>query len=190
MSNYTSYSPIVELIGSRPQCFLPLCELPLAKLLPHQVPIAEVVLSLGSNHQATQHLAYAQQALYLLGHTVYSPLFKNPDFTATVSQPKPDYTNQCVSLQPTSIITLKEFIHTIKQIELQCQRQRTGLANNEYLQSQNVQSSAIKLVTLDIDLLALQFVGQSQWYRLAERFPFKAHEWKGLQDMGLNSVLA
>ncbi|MGB5877736.1 MAG: hypothetical protein WBG84_10320, partial [Psychrobacter nivimaris] len=83
-------------------------------------PVVEVVLALGSNYQADKYLPLARQRLAALGAVQLSTAFQNPDFTATLDQPKPDYTNQCVHLVLTTPMRLQQLQKTFKTLEGDC----------------------------------------------------------------------
>ncbi|MFP3681353.1 hypothetical protein SB725_30165, partial [Pseudomonas sp. SIMBA_041] len=83
-------------------------------------PVVELVLALGSNYQADKYLPLARQRLAALGAVRLSTAFQNPDFTATLEQPKPDYTNQCVHLTLTTPISLQQLQQTFKTLEGDC----------------------------------------------------------------------
>ncbi|WP_230657691.1 hypothetical protein [Psychrobacter sp. I-STPA10] len=183
--------------------------------------VGQVFLSLGSNHNPKQHLAYARGVLSELGQIRCSPELVNPDFTATKAQPKPDYTNQCLLLSLSAAVSTAEFVAMMAQIEADCQRQRqsssmppvlskstvsksvvssnngSNLASSQQDSlkqantdaSVNANAKALKLVTLDIDILAIQPVQQNIWYRLSERYPFKAHELYGIHALKMAQKL-
>ncbi|AAZ19032.1 hypothetical protein Psyc_1181 [Psychrobacter arcticus 273-4] len=153
-------------------------------------PISAVLLALGSNHDADIHLPRVRKCLANLGDITLSTAFQNPDFTATMELPKPDYTNQCVYLSLATPITLQELQQTFKQFECECERQRlTELP------------TGIKQVTMDIDILLVKLAKKnslsknkefewSKWITMADRHPFKAHERAGIEELkaGIDSV--
>ena len=187
----------------------------LAKLLQQQSMMSVALLSLGSNHKAEMYLAYARDAFAKLGQICCSLAFENPDFTATAQQPKPDYTNQCVLLTLLTPMSTATFITKMAQIEKDCLRQRdlspksatpseversthATISTNVPIESITVpidsitssaKTSPAKQVTLDIDILAIQPVQQDVWYRLIERYQFKAHEIVGIQALNLELLL-
>jgi len=151
--------------------------------------LVEVVLALGSNYQAEKYLPIARESLAALGEIRLSTAFQNPDFTATLEQPKPDYTNQCVHLALNTPMSLQELQQAFKLIESDCHRQR-------FIEAQ----TSIKQVTMDIDILLIQtglnqnslsnkststkIVEYSeQWIIMADRYPFKAHETAGVEEL-------
>lgn len=146
--------------------------------------VTAVLLALGSNHDADIHLPRVREALAALGEMQLSTAFQNPDFTSTEAQPKPDYTNQCVHILLTSPMTLQQLQQIFKQFECDCHRQRLTEAQ-----------TLIKKVTMDIDILLVQtaidknslsknnnFEG-FKWIIMADRYPFKAHERAGLEEL-------
>jgi len=137
----------------------------------HAQMVTAVVLALGSNYQAEQHLATVHEKLAELGKVKLSTAFLNPDITATLAQPKPDYINQCAYLALNSLMTLQQLRQLFKQFENDCYRQR------------QVENTAIKQVTLDIDILLVRLEGDSEWRVMAERYPFKAHEMAGVVEL-------
>lgn len=160
--------------------------------------VTAVLLALGSNYQAEKYLPRACKQLATLGEIQLSTAFQNPDFTATLQQPKPDYTNQCVYLTFTSAITLQQLQQTFKQFESDCGRQRY---------SESIKNS-IKIVTMDIDILLVKLddrenslskntafkntaskkiiENSEQWIIMADRYPFKTHEIAGIEELVLS----
>ena len=146
-------------------------------------PVTAVLLALGSNHDTDIHLPRVRENLAALGEIQLSTAFQNPDFTSTEAQPKPDYTNQCVHITLTSPNTLQQLQQVFKQFECDCNRQRLTEAQK-----------SIEKVTMDIDILLIalgknnslsknnDFEG-SKWIIMADRYPFKAHEVAGLEEL-------
>ena len=156
----------------------------LKKVAPEQLqqqPVTAVLLALGSNYQAEYYLSHVRKNLQGLGNIQLSTAFQNPDFTATFELPKPDYTNQCVYLKLESSMTLEKLQQTFKGFESDCHRQRlTELP------------TAIKQVTMDIDILLIKLSNNknslsnkyiSEWIVMADRYPFKAHEKAGIEEL-------
>ena len=153
-------------------------------------PVTAVLLALGSNHDASIHLPHVRESLAALGEMQLSTAFQNPDFTSTAAQPKPDYTNQCVHILLTSPMTLQQLQQIFKQFECDCNRQR--LTETQ---------APIKKVTMDIDILLIQTVidknslsknnniKQSKWVIMTDRYPFKAHERAGIEELMLKDFL-
>ncbi len=137
--------------------------------------VTAVVLALGSNHQAERHLASVRKNLTKLGKIKLSTAFQNPDLTATLNQPKPDYINQCVYLSLTSPITLQQLQQLSKQIECDCNRQR------------QVEKTAVTRVTMDIDILLVKLNVANEWIVIADRYPFKAHERAGMGELAIEN---
>ena len=142
--------------------------------------VTAVLLALGSNHDADIHLPRVRENLAALGEIQLSTAFRNPDFTSTAAQPKPDYTNQCVHILLTSSVTLQQLQQIFKQFECDCNRQR--LTETQ---------APIKKVTMDIDILlvkldkdnSLSKKNDSEWIIMANRYPFKAHERAGIKEL-------
>lgn len=144
-------------------------------------PVAAVLLALGSNYQAEKHLLRVRESLAALGEIELSIAFQNPDFTATPELPKPAYTNQCVYLILAAPLTLQQLQQRFKNFERDCHRQRlTEL------------QTPIKQVTMDIDILLIKLVNAenslsrkklSEWIIMTDRYPFKAHEEAGLEEL-------
>lgn len=151
--------------------------------------VTAVVLALGSNYQAENYLPRVREKLAVLGEMYLSTAFENPDFTSTKTQPKPDYTNQCVYLSLKPAMTLQQLQQIFKQFECDCNRQRLTEAQ-----------TSIKKVTMDIDILMIKpsLVKNSlsrirvskeisenpkQWIVMADRYPFKAHERAGVEEL-------
>ncbi|MFP3455123.1 2-amino-4-hydroxy-6-hydroxymethyldihydropteridine diphosphokinase [Psychrobacter sp. SIMBA_152] len=152
-------------------------------------PVVELVLALGSNYQADKYLPLARQRLAALGAVRLSTAFQNPDFTATLEQPKPDYTNQCVHLTLTTPISLQQLQQTFKTLEGDCNRCRQTELNQ------------VRQVTMDIDILMIKLANVenslskelaskpiSNWIVMADRYPFKAHEKAGVQELILTKL--
>ncbi|MDN6276632.1 2-amino-4-hydroxy-6-hydroxymethyldihydropteridine diphosphokinase [Psychrobacter sp.] len=153
--------------------------------------VTAVVLALGSNYQADKYLPRVRESLAGLGEMQLSTAFQNPDFTATKVQPKPDYTNQCVYLSLNVPMTLQKLEDDFKQFESDCHRQRLTEGD-----------SLIKQVTMDIDILMVKMAisenslssktidgkkanHSNQWLVLADRYPFKAHEKVGINELDM-----
>ena len=157
--------------------------------------VTAVLLALGSNYQAKKHLPFVREKLTILGEIRLSTAFQNPDFTATLEQPKPDYINQCVYLILTSIMTLQQLQQSFKRLESECGRQRC---------SESIKNP-IKIVTMDIDILLIKLddkenslsnnlkpkkivKNSEQWIIMADRYPFKAHERAGVEELILSGL--
>ena len=159
----------------------------LKKQTPEQLQtqsVTAVLLALGSNYQAEHYLPLVRKDLAALGEIQLSTAFENPDFTSTEAQPKPDYTNQCVYLRLVEPMTLKQLQQVFKDLEGDCHRQRLTEAQ-----------TPIKKVTMDIDILLIEtFINknslsnnkdfeESNWIVMADRYPFKAHERAGVEEL-------
>lgn len=148
--------------------------------------VIAVLLALGSNYQAEHYLPRVRKVLAALGEIQLSTAFQNPDFTARPEQPKPDYTNQCVYLvlsEPTNLRLLQQ---RFKDFEGECHRQRLTEAQ-----------TLIKKVTMDIDILLIETdINKNslsnkmsserinfEWIIMADRYPFKAHERAGIEEL-------
>ena len=151
--------------------------------------VTAVLLALGSNYQAEHYLPLVRKDLAALGEIQLSTAFENPDFTSTKAQPKPDYTNQCVYLRLTKPVTLQQLQQVFKDLEGDCHRQRLTEAQ-----------TPIKKVTMDIDILLIETpliegvsdenslsknkdFEESNWIVMADRYPFKAHERAGVEEL-------
>lgn len=167
----------------------------LKKQTPEQLQtqsVTAVLLALGSNYQAEHYLPLVRKDLAdlaALGEIQLSTAFENPDFTSTEAQPKPDYTNQCVYLRLVEPMTLQQLQQVFKDIEGDCHRQRLTEAD-----------TPIKKVTMDIDILLIETLlievvsdenslsknkdfEESNWIVMADRYPFKAHERAGVEEL-------
>ena len=164
----------------------------LKKQTPEQLQtqsVTAVLLALGSNYQAKHYLPLVRKDLAALGEIQLSTAFENPDFTSTKAQPKPDYTNQCVYLRLTKPVTLQQLQQVFKDLEGDCHRQRLTEAQ-----------TPIKKVTMDIDILLIETLlievvsdknslssnkefEESNWIVMADRYPFKAHERAGVEEL-------
>ena len=138
--------------------------------------VTAVVISLGSNHQAEQHLATVCEKLSDLGKIKLSTPLQNPDITATLDQPKPDYINQCAYLALTTPLTLQQLQQLFKQFENDCNRQRQ-------VENKAIEQVAIKQVTMDIDILLVRLESASEWIVMTERYPFEDHEVSGIGEL-------
>ena len=148
--------------------------------------VTAVILALGSNYQADKHLPRVRKDLAALGEIQLSTPFQNPDFTATIELPKPDYTNQCVYLRLAKPVTLQQLQALFKQMEGECGRERLAVAK-----------TSVKKVTMDIDILLIEVVTDKnslsnkissnkkilEWLIMADRYPFKAHERAGVEEL-------
>lgn len=153
-------------------------------------PVTAVLLALGSNYRADHYLARVHQQLAALGTVQRSTAFQNPDFTATLEIPKPDYTNQCVHLSLTSAITLQQLQQTFKQFEGACHRQRLlpTATNNKNKESIQAETASTRQVTMDIDILLVTLSTNNEsdsnkWIIMADRYPFKSHESAGIDEL-------
>ena len=147
--------------------------------LPEQLKlktVMAVVLALGSNYQAEHYLSRVHKALATLGKTQFSTALQNPDFTATLHQPKPNYINQCVYLLLTLPLTFQQLQQTFKKFERECDRCRQD------------ERTAIKRVTMDIDILLVKLNDANEWIIMADRYPFKAHERVGVAELAVDSL--
>ena len=169
----------------------------LKKYAPEQLQthsVRALLLALGSNYQAEKHLARVRGTLADLGEIQLSTAFQNPDFTATPELPKPDYTNQCVYLTLTSAMTLQQLQQTFKKFESDCNRQRLT-------EAQTLIKRPIEIVTMDIDILLIETAfnknslskkeiskSPKQWVIMADRYPFKAHERAGIEELISNGL--
>ena len=164
----------------------------LKKYAPEQLQthsVTALLLALGSNYQAEKYLARVRETLADLGEIQLSTAFQNPDLTATPELPKPDYTNQCIYLTLTSAMTLQQLQQTFKKFESECNRQRLTEAQ-----------TSIKQVTIDIDILLIRLDDKknslsrntvskkiakspNQWIIMADRYPFKAHDRAGVEEL-------
>ena len=164
----------------------------LKKQTPEQLQtqsVTAVLLALGSNYQAEHYLPLVRKDLAALGEIQLSTAFENPDFTSTEAQPKPDYTNQCVYLRLVEPMTLQQLQQVFKDLEGDCHRQRLTEAQ-----------TPIKKVTMDIDILLIETLlvevvsdenslsknkdfEESNWIVMADRYPFKAHERAGVEEL-------
>ncbi len=140
--------------------------------------VSAAVISLGSNHQAEQHLATVHESLAKLGEIKLSKAYQNPDVTATLKQTKPDYLNQCAYLVLTLPTTLQQLQQLFKQFENDCGRQRR-------VENTAIKQVAVKKVTMDIDILLVRLEGSSGWIVMAERYPFKAHDMAGVVELAV-----
>lgn len=155
-----------------------------------QQAVAAVLFALGSNYQADYYLPQVRKKLAALGQTQLSTPLQNPDFTATKDQPKPDYINQCIYLSLAQSMTLEKLQQTLKQFENDCNRQRSSESTEH----------SIETVTMDIDILLIKTnMGKNslsrnlannykhgnteEWIIMADRYPFKAHEIVGVEEL-------
>ncbi len=146
--------------------------------------LVEVVLALGSNYQAEKYLPIARESLAALGEIRLSTAFQNPDFTATLEQPKPDYTNQCVHLALNTPMSLQQLQQTFKALEGNCNRRRQTEPTQVRRVTMDIDILMIKLATIENSLSKkLIFKSISDWIVMANRYPFKAHEIIGIEEL-------
>ena len=146
--------------------------------------VVEVVLALGSNYQAEKYLPIARESLAALGEIRLSTAFQNPDFTATLEQPKPDYTNQCVHLALNTPMSLQRLQQTFKALEGNCNRRRQTKPNQVRRVTMDIDILMIKLATIENSLSKYStFKSISDWIVMANRYPFKAHEQAGVEEL-------
>lgn len=149
------------------------------------LPVTAVILALGSNYQADQHLPYVRKSLAELGEIKVSDAIKNPDITATLQQPKPDYINQGVYLALNTGITLEQLETFCKNLEDECGRERAQKSQG------SGQQVTITKVSMDIDVLMVKLEdnqnslsnNEDKWIIIKERFPFADHEKIGLKEL-------
>lgn len=155
----------------------------LTRALPEQLQqqaVTALIIALGSNYQADYYLAMVRKSLATLGDIRLSTAFKNPDYTATVAQPKPDYTNQCIYLALTQSMTLEQLQPTFKDFEADCHRQRLS----EHTDTRRVTMDIdILLVTLNPKKNSLSDISKLNWVIMADRYPFKTHELIGVAEL-------
>lgn len=155
--------------------------------------VSVVLVAMGSNHHANDNLADARAMLTQLGHAVFTHLLVNPDYTATPSNPKPDYTNQCAIITLDTPISLCAFHQHIKDFERRQQRH-------------DIKHKQQGKITIDIDVLAVQLASQddilqkkhhainrnvnnnnvntaNDWLFIASRLPLKEHERHGVKEL-------
>jgi len=147
-------------------------------------PVVEVVIALGSNYQADKYLPLARQRLAELGKIRLSTAFRNPDFTASLEQPKPDYTNQCVHLVLTTPMSLQQLQQTFKALEGDCNRCRQTEPNQVRRVTMDIDILLVKLANIE-NSLSKELVAKpiSDWVVMADRYPFKAHEEAGVKEL-------
>jgi len=147
-------------------------------------PVVEVVLALGSNYQAEKYLPLARESLATLGKIRLSTAFQNLDFTATLAQPKPDYTNQCVHLALMTPMNLQKLQQIFKNIEGDCNRCRQTEPNQVRQVTMDIDILMIKLANIENSLSKdMEFKPISDWMVMADRYPFKAHEKAGVREL-------
>ncbi|MDO5769911.1 MAG: 2-amino-4-hydroxy-6-hydroxymethyldihydropteridine diphosphokinase, partial [Psychrobacter sp.] len=133
-----------------------------AVLAHHKIKAA--LLAIGSNYQAEYYLAKVAEQLTALGEMQVSTPLQNPDFTATVEQPKPDYVNQCLLLSLHAPMNLSALQKVLKGFEAKCDRHRDNESNSSCkLEGGGNQALSEKgggyhssRVTMDIDILMVQ----------------------------------
>ncbi len=151
--------------------------------------VVEVVLALGSNYQAEKYLPLARESLAALGEVKLSTAFQNPDFTATLEQPKPDYTNQCVHLTLNTPVSLQQLQQTFKTLEGNCNRHRQTEPNQVRRVTMDIDILMVRLATIENSLSKKSaFKSISDWIVMADRYPFKAHEEAGVKELILTKL--
>ena len=160
------------------------------------LPVGYIV-ELGSNQKAQHHLKLSRAALEAKAVSAsWSTEYINPDYTATPENPKPDYTNQCGYLQldpnhnhdddgktPQS---LGELVKASKVLEKQIQQDFYQAEQINKLDVDTLLKSIVepknRQVIIDIDILAIMTESEGI-IAVAERYPFKHHEWVGLIEL-------
>ena len=162
--------------------------------------VTAVILALGSNHLAAEYLPRVREKLATLGMLECSIAFQNPDFIASKEQPKPDYINQCVYLELGSAMSLQQLQRLFKLFEGECHRVRESASilpalseancSQSELAKTQLPSNAWRQVTMDIDILLVRLEpiqlndsiqqDNDSWLVMADRYPFKAHEYAGI----------
>lgn len=149
------------------------------------------IVELGSNQKASQHLSQSRAALEAQAISFHwSTEYINPDYTATVDNPKLDYTNQCGYLMikqgEGQSLCLGELVRASKIIEKTIQqnfyeaKKLNELDVDSLLQS--ITEPKNRVVIIDIDILAI-ITDSGQVIAVEERYPFKHHEWVGLAEL-------
>ena len=175
----------------------------LASLSPDQLSarmVTAVLLALGSNYQADYYLPNVRQRLAMLGQMTLSTAFENPDFTATDAQPKPDYTNQCVLLYLDKPMVMADIQALCKVIENECDRCRVSHQIDSSHAFASDDAIGIRRVTMDIDILLIHMLPENcavdvspaasgEWVIMANRYPFKAHEQAGIDELNTDCPL-
>ncbi len=157
--------------------------------------VTAVILALGSNHCAAEYLPRVREKLTTLGTLECSVAFQNPDFTATKEQPKPDYINQCIYLELGSAMSLQQLQQLFKLFEGECHRVRESVSilpalSQAELAKTQLPPNTWRQVTMDIDILLVRLEpsqlndsiqqDNDSWLVMADRYPFKAHEYAGI----------
>ncbi len=146
--------------------------------------VSAVVLALGSNHNADYHLSQVRSSLAELGEIQLSTAFENPDFTATLQQPKPAYTNQGVYLALKENMTLGQLQQMFRHLEEQCGRLRSVKTEA------NTEQTSFTPVSMDIDTLLVALDkknslsnNNNSWTIVTDRYPFKEHEMMAVIEL-------
>lgn len=160
------------------------------------LPVGYIV-ELGSNQKAQHHLKLSRAALEAKAVSAsWSTEYINPDYTATPENPKPDYTNQCGYLQlhlnhnhdddGKTSQSLGELVKASKVLEKQIQQDFYQAEQIDKLDVDTLLKSIVgpknRQVIIDIDILAIMTESEGI-IAVAERYPFKHHEWVGLIEL-------
>jgi len=159
------------------------------------LPVGYIV-ELGSNQKAQHHLKLSRSALEAKAVSAsWSTEYINPDYTATSENPKPDYTNQCgyLQLDPNhnhddgkTPQNLGELVKASKVLEKQIQQDFHQAEQINQLDVDTLLKSIAepknRQVIIDIDILAIMTESDGI-IAVAERYPFKHHEWVGLIEL-------
>ena len=160
------------------------------------LPVGYIV-ELGSNQEAQHHLKLSRDALEAEAVSAHwSTEYINPDYTATPENPKPDYTNQCGYLQldpnhnhdddDKTPQSLGELVKASKVLEKQIQQDFYQAEQINQLDVDTLLKSIAepknRQVIIDIDILAIMTESEGI-IAVAERYPFKHHEWVGLIEL-------
>lgn len=129
--------------------------------------VSEIVIALGSNHDAEAAFACATDALSQLGKVMMSDIISGRDFTG---RSKRIYHNSCAYIVLTQTVNYTDIEIKLKTIERLCGRDPAKkCAEYDYQ------------VAMDLDILAVCVDGK--WQPSSARLPFKNYDLQGLRQV-------
>lgn len=132
-----------------------------------QASVNELVIALGSNHNAQAAFTCAIKALQELGQVMLSEVICGKDFTGRSQR---IYHNACAYILLTKAMQYTDIEQKLKQIERRCGRNPAKkCAEYDYE------------VVMDLDILAVRF--DEEWQMNLARLPLKSHDLSGVEQV-------
>lgn len=148
------------------------------------IPIEGMIVALGSNSKnASLSLRVAREELEnVYQQAVWSSEFVNPDYTATIDNPRPDYTNQCGYLLFSESNSTKFITDITQQCKLIESIVKTEAGNKATsIHTDGLDKPQYKIILIDIDVLAVKT--SLGLIAIKKRYPFRKHEWIGIEEL-------